>query len=223
MCAPVALGVASFATGAIGAVAQHRAASAQASAANAAATSNYKYQLKMRERAWDQERHVYGQKIHQFNKAVTNNTAAANRAYAAEQRRLNEIYNKAAFSQQSQLGKLLKSQGITAAAGRSGKSADRIEQSITAQYGRNQAITTESLISAQLKSKYQNEAIRRELISSNNQAYGNVAIAPQPGIAPPPPVMQRGPSSMSLLSGLGQAALGGYQSYNDAFRYEPQI
>lgn len=223
MCAPVALGVASFATGALGAIGQQRAASAQASAANAAATSNYKYQLKMRERSWDRERLVYNQKLKQFDDSVYNNTMAANRAYAAEQRRLNEVYAKAAFSQQSQLGKLLQSQGKLAAAGRAGKSVDRVTDSAIAQYGRNQAITQQSLMSAQVKSKNQNEAIRRELISSNNQAFSQVAIAPQPGVAPPAPVMQSGPSSISLLSALGQSALGGYQAYNDAYRYEPQI
>ena len=223
MCAPVALGVASFATGALGAVGQYQSASAQASAANAAANRNYKYQLKMRERAWDQERHIYGQKIFQYEKAVDNNTMAANRAYAAEQRRLNEIYRQAAFSQQGQLGKLMQQQGRVAAAGRTGKSADRLDNALLAQYGRNQAITQQSLTSAQLKTKYQNEAIRRELISSNNNAYSNVAVAPMAGVAPPRPVMQQGPSSISLLSGLGQAALGGYQTYNNAFRYEPQI
>ena len=50
MCAPAALGVASFASGALGAVGQHQSASAAAAAQNEASIRNYKYQLKVRRR-----------------------------------------------------------------------------------------------------------------------------------------------------------------------------
>lgn len=224
MCAPVALGVASFATGALGAYGQYQSGQAQAAAANAATRSNYKYQLKMRERNWDRERAVYGQKVHQFDRQVTENSMAANRAYAAEQRRLNEVYKQAAFSQQGQLQKLLNQQGQMAARGdTTGKSASRVDNSGLAQYGRNLAIRSESLQSARQRMLSVNEETRRSLISENNRLYGNVAIAPQLGVAPPTPTMQQGPSKFSLLTGLGSSALSGYQSYNDANRYEGQL
>jgi len=96
MCAPaVALGAAQFAVGAAGAVASHQSASAQASAQNAAATSNYKYQLKVRERNWDRERFRYNRAIDQYDSKINENALAAQRAYAGEQIKLNNIYKQA--------------------------------------------------------------------------------------------------------------------------------
>ena len=67
------------------AIGQHQSASAQAAAQNQAAINNYKYQLKVRERKWDQTRHVYGRKIQQFKETVDENQMAAARGYAAAQ------------------------------------------------------------------------------------------------------------------------------------------
>lgn len=215
MCAPIALGVASFATGALGAVGQHQSASAQASAANAAATSNYKYQLKMRERSWDRERYRYGQQLHQYNMQTQENYSAAQKAYSSEQRRLNEIFRKAAFDQQGMLTQVAGSQGKMTAAGRSGRSADRINNSLLSAYGRNQAIQAESLLSAQNAYTAATGTIRDQLRNSNRDAFNAVAINPQPGIAPPPPVMQQGPSGIGLMSGLLSAGVSGFQTYNN--------
>lgn len=214
MCAPVALGVASFATGALGAVGQYQSASAQASAANSAATSNYKYQLKMRERSWDRERYKYGQALHQYNQQTSENYSAAQRAYSSEQRRLNEIFRKAAFDQQGAAIQLSSTQGKMAAAGREGRSADRVTDSLLSAYGRNQAIQAESLFSAQKAYTTRTQSIRDQLRQSNREAFNTVAINPQPGVAPPRPVMQQGPSGLGLMAGLLGAGVSGYQTYN---------
>lgn len=213
MCAPVALGVASFATGAIGAVAQHRAASAQASAANAAATSNYKYQLKMRERSWDRERFRYSTQKKQYKEQLFENQSAAAKAYASEQRRLNEIYAQAALNTQGRLSQLLGQQGKMAAAGRSGRSAERVSDSLIAAYGRNQAIQAESLLSAGLAYNTRTANIRDSLRRDNRAAFNQVAINPMPGVAPPQPVMQQGPSGLGLAAGLLGAGVQGYGAY----------
>jgi hypothetical protein len=57
--------------------------------------------------------------------------------------------------------------------------------------------------------------IRREVESSNKQAYEKVALAPQAGVAPPPPVMTPGPSGLGLAAGLVEAGVGGFSTYND--------
>lgn len=222
MCAPAALGVASFATGALGAVGQHQSASAQASAANTAATRNYKYQLKMRERSWDRERHIYGAKLHEYNQQLDANSIAAQRAYSGEQRKLNEAYKQASFSTQSMLVDLISSKGKRTAES-AGRSARRIDNQLLASYGRNQAVLAESLTSARQAGEYRKQGINRELLNANRSAYANVAINPQPGIAPPRPVMQQGPSGLSLLANLGSAAVGGYNTYESLKAPSPYI
>ena len=214
MCAPAVLGVASMASGVMGAVGQHQNASAQVNAQNAAATSNYKYQLKVRERNWDREVHRYGRQLHQYDSQLQENSKAGQRAYAGAQRKLNSIYQQASFKQQANLVNLLKGSGQAAAAGRTGRSATRLDNDIVSQFGRNQAIAAESLMGANFAYDRQVEATQREINSANTQAYEKVALAPQEGVAPPPPVMTPGPSGLGLAAGILDAGIGGVSTYN---------
>lgn len=214
MCAPIALGVASAAAGAMGAVGQYQSASAQASAQNAAAINNYKYQLKVRERNWDQTRFIYGRKIAQFQEQVNENRLAAARGYAAAQRGMNEKFKQAAFSNESRLAKLVRSQGNFAAAGRQGRSTDRLEMEQLMQFGRGRAAIGEGLMSASTAFTSNVEGLRREQLSANRRAYENVAIRPMPTVAPAQPTMMPGPSGLSLASGLIGAASSGFSTYD---------
>ncbi len=221
MCAPV-LGALSFASGAAGAIGQYQSGNAQAAAANAGAMRQYKYQLKMREQSWDRERERYSASVTQYRQAVADNADAANRAYVGQQEKLNNIYRKTAFQQQNQLVKLTQGSNKMAARNRTGKSANRVDAEMMSQYGRNQAIMAESLLSARRGFDRSVEGIRREQLSANNRAYSPVAIAPKLGVAPPAPVMQQGPSGLSLLAGLGSAAVGGYKTYDSLQPPAPQ-
>ena len=212
MCAPIALGVASAAASGIGAIGQHQSASAQAAAQNKAAVGNYKYQLKVRERNWDRERFRYNRQLVQYDTQVRENSLAAQRAYAGEQNKLNNIYKTAAVKQQGNLVALLQNSGKGAADGRVGRSAQRLDSDLVGQFGRNQAIQAESLMGAQMAYDDRTEALRREQIGANNKAYEKVAINPQAGVAPPPPVMTPGPSGLGLAAGLVSAGIGGVQT-----------
>ena len=215
MCAPV-VGALSLASGVMGAVGQHQSASASAAAQNSAAASNYRYALKVRQRNWLRETERYRVQTAQYNTAVANNQEAAQRAYASEQQRLNEIFRKASFSKQNQLVQLAQASGKAAATGRTGKSMDRLDTDIVSQFGRNQAIMAQSLLGAQNAFGTRVDSIRREQLSANNQAYSQVAIAPEQGIAPPPPTMVAGPSGLGLLAGIAGAGVNAVGAYKDA-------
>ena len=222
MCAPAALGVASFASGALGAVGQYQSGQAQASAANAGAMRQYKYQLKMQQNNYARERERYKVGVANYQQAVADNEDAANRAYVSQQEKLNNIYRSTSFRQQAQLIELAQGSGKRAATGQRGRSVDRLDNDIVSQFGRNQAIMAESLLSAQRQYGRATEGIRREQLSANNRAYSPIAIAPQFGVTPPPPVMQQGPSGLSLLAGIGSAAVDGYGTYNSLKPPAPQ-
>ena len=214
MCAPAALGIASMASGIAGSVGQHQSASAQAAASNEAARREYRYKLKMRQNNWERERERYSVGVANYRQAVADNAEAANRAYVGQQEKLNNIYRQASFQQQAQLVQLAQGSGRAAASGRRGRSAMRLDNDIVSQFGRNQAIMAESLLSANRGYRSATEAIRREQLSANNRAYSPVAIAPEADIAPPPPVMQAGPSPLGLIAGIGSAAVGGFKTFN---------
>ena len=215
MCAPAALAVAQVGVAAAGAVGQHQSASAAANAQNAAATSNYKHQLQVRSRNWDRERFRYNRALTQYDSKLNENALAAQRAYAGEQTKLNNIYKQASFKQQANLVKLVQGTGRVAASGATGKSAQRLDNQIVGQFGRNQAIAAESLIGAQnaFKTNVNNTNLQQQ--SSNNKAYESVAVQPMQGVAPPPPVMTPGPSPLSLMANIGGAVVGGFSTYND--------
>ena len=219
MCAPItpaiALGAASFGASALGAVGQYQSAQAQANAQNAAATSNYEHQLKIRKFNWDRERFRYNRQLLQYENILDENAFAANRAYVGEQEKLNNIYKQAAFKQQANLVNLVKGSDQMAAAGRTGRSAQRLDNQLVSQFGRNQAIAAESLTGAGNAFRDRVDSIRRAQMSDNNRAYQNVAVAPMPDVAPPAPVMTPGPSPLGLIAGLGSAAFGSLTTYNE--------
>ena len=100
---------------------------------------------------------------------------------------LNNIFTTAAFQQQGQLVQLMKGSDKMAATGMRGRSADRLDNEILSQFGRNQAIMAESLLTAQSGFDRRVQGIRREQLSANNRAYDPIAVAPEYGINPPAP------------------------------------
>ena len=215
MCAPV-VGALSLASGVMGAVGQHQSASAQAAAQNASIASNYKHSLKVRENNWNRERTRYAQSIAQYNAGLDENQNAYGRAVASEQQRLNNIYRQASFSKQDQLVKLAQATGSAAATGRRGKSVNRLDTDVVSQFGRNQAIMAQSLLGAQQSFDTRTDSLRRQLVSSNNEAFSQVANAPEPGVAPPRPQMVAGPSGIGLAAGLLGAGVNATGAYMDA-------
>ena len=224
MCSPAAaLGVASFGVSAAGAVGSHQSAQAQANAQNKAASNNYKHRMKVRERNWDRERFRYNTNLVQYQRNLSENALAANRAYASEQQKLNNIYKQASFRNQANLVKLVQGSDRAAAAGMTGRSAQRLDNQIVSQFGRNQAIAAESLFGAGMAYQDRVGSINRSLQGDNNKAYQNVAVQPMPDLAAPPPVMTPGPSPLSLVAGIGSAALGGIGTYNELAPPEQRI
>ena len=167
----------------------------------------------MRQNNWERERERYSVGVANYRQAVADNADAANRAYVGQQEKLNNIYRQASFQQQAQLVQLAKGSGQMAAMGRRGKSAMRLDNDIVSQFGRNQAIMAESLLSANRGYRNATEAINREQMSANNRAYSPVAIAPEADIAPPQPVMRQGPSGLGLAAGLVGAAVDGFGTF----------
>ena len=138
------MGAASFAQGAIGAIG----AGQQAAAANKQALNNYKYQLQVRERDWKTKLNVWGNERLEYKKNISEGGLAANRSYVAEQDRVNEAVRQALFQDFQARKELNKNMGSVAASGRTGKTAQRLEGDMIRQYGMNNAILAENLVSA---------------------------------------------------------------------------
>ena len=211
MCSPIAAIGAGFS--ALGAVGQHQSASAAASAQNEASIRNYEHQLLVRENKHMQKLSAWANDRSVFSGKVQENFTAADKSYAAAQTVLNQEFDKAVVENQGAFAKLMKSQGmINTQVTAGGKSKERMGVMAMAALGRNQAIKSQSLTRATEAFETKGENIRDKQISANNQAYQKVALRPVEGVAPPQPVMQEGPSGLSLMAGIGNAVVGGFSN-----------
>jgi hypothetical protein len=202
--------------GGLGAIGQHQSASAAASAQNEASIRNYEHQLQVRENKHMQKLSAWANDRSVFSGKVQENFTAADKSYAAAQTVLNQEFDKAVVENQGAFQKLIKAQGQINTSTAGGQSKDRMGVMAMAALGRNQAIKSQSLTRATEAFEAKGENIRDQQISANNQAYQKVALRPVEGVAPPRPVMEQGPSGLSLMTGIGNAVVGGFSSANAA-------
>lgn len=215
MCLPAAaVGVISGISSAASAVGGFVDSQSQASAANAASIRNYKYQIARREGDWARQLSIYRGKVGDYNSETRENNSAAGRSYAAEQVRLNEQFQQAAFQKQDMLGQLVQAQGGIQASGIQGNTAGRMNTAALAAFGRNNAVIAANLSSARNAMMMRNEDVQMQLRGANRKAWNNVALPPVPDMAPLPPTMVPGPSGLGLVAGLGGALVQGMSAFN---------
>ena len=207
------MGIATAGVGALGAYGQYQSQQDAARAANQGRINNYKYQLQVRENNWMRAKSDWENDKINYEETVADNSFAAQEGYARAQRQLNEQFKAAAFSEQGDMIKLLESQGQMAASGRAGKSAQRLDDSMVAAWGRNNATKAASLASSKEGYQQQVEDIWRQQRDANESAFDEVAFAPQPDMAPQKPMMEKGPSKLGLVTGIAQAGMGGFSTY----------
>lgn len=156
-------------------------------------------------------RDIFSRQIDQYKTQQGFNADAANRAYSAEQRRLNEVFTQSAFQQQGMLESLMKVQGENNATERYGNSARRanLVESLGA-FGRQQAVMAESLASARSQSSQNLAEISRQRLGSEYGNWQQIAIPPMMEVNTPPPRMSSGNSALMI----GNALMGGFSTFN---------
>lgn len=113
---------------------------------------DYNYRLQIQNYEYNQQKRMYNKSEQLYRQQRNFNSQAAALAYQAENRRLQETFQEAAFNNQDLLVQLLQEEGKAAARGQAGRSAGKGLQSVIASYGRNQAVIAESLVSAERQS-----------------------------------------------------------------------
>jgi hypothetical protein len=157
--------------------------------------AEYKYAVAKRDADWKQTLSVWGHKRNDYRNQIGSNFDAAGRSYAAEQTRLNETFMQAAFQKQDMLTQLIQGRKVGEM---SGNTAAKMDQSMLAAFGRNNATLAENLASARSASMQRNYDTWGQLASANNSAWSEVALKPTETFAPKPPQMQ----SPNIIGGL---------------------
>jgi hypothetical protein len=136
--------------------------------------------IRLQQRNEQQERMLQA-KLDMVSEQIDNNWEAAGDSWMAEQRRLNEVYDKAAFTSQALLQKLIQVQGAQAAGERYGKSAARANLlSSLGSYGRSRAQISRQLTSERIQATESMRITASNLEKANKRAFAQVAVAPTP-------------------------------------------
>ena len=98
---------------------------------------------------------------------------------------------------------------VAAARGVSGQSAQLARQSASARIGRQAAARDEQLLGAVMANQLREDARIQSLNAGIEKAYQDVRYAPEKSRKMDKPTLASGPSALSLVAGLGQAALSG--------------
>jgi hypothetical protein len=198
MCEPtIIIGVSTAVLGGIQSIAGYQQQQAQASYQNQIAQAQYQQEVQ----AYQINQQAYQQQIEA-------NAAAANRAYQREQLKLQEKQAEAKQKAQDLLIEKLQSQGQVLASGRTGQSLKILVSDAERDYGKDLANLGTNLGYAMQSYSMTAEDIYRDAESANNVAASQRMLKPISPIATP------GPSTLGLVAGLGQAALGGYSAYS---------
>jgi hypothetical protein len=138
---------------------------------------------------------------------LENNSIAAWDAWSSEQTRLNETFDKAAFTSQALLKQLLETRGAFAAGERTGKSARRVANvSTLGSYGRSRAQLTKQLQSERSATVQSMKMTYRSLNMANERALASLA-APVMEFAPEPAYTDYTTSGLKQALQIGQSGL----------------
>lgn len=197
MCNPaIIIGAATAVMGGLQSIAGYQQQQAQYQYEQQVAQTQYQYQVQ----AYQESQRAYQEQI----KA---NEAAANRAYIAEQRKLQTDYAKAAQDAQQLMIDKLKAQGQVLSSGRTGKSIALLASDAEREYGKDLANLGTNLGYAREAYTLAGLDIEADARSANAQAAAGRMAQPMA------PIIGPGPSAAGAVLGIGQAALGGYSAY----------
>ena len=225
MCAPV-MAAASFATGAMSAIAGHQAQQAAVNRQNQIQQQEYQRQLAITERddLIKKRKHTADLKAHasaqtDLMKQQQMNQTEADRAKQAAARQLKEKNAEMAFERQAALAKQISASGQILSTGKSGQSTLLATLATERELGQEGAMLEQSLFDA-------NAAYGNEIFGLNMRQYGAdsdaansvppMPTAPGASFIPNKPIKAKGPSGLSLLAGIagaGMDAAGTYKSW----------
>ena len=191
-----------------------RAAEERAAYENMTNLMNWFYQKQLRDFEYNENLRIYDKSKEVYDQQKGFNEDAASRSYAAESRRMDEYLQELSFSKQDLFVDFMKNRGATEAAGRTGRSARRLSNNVLAEFGRNQAVLAENLVSRNRQSQVDMETIGLQKRGADLDAFSRLGLRPNrvPDAPLPLPVTASTAGapipSGGGLAGIGNALLG---------------
>lgn len=204
------------------------------------AGDEYKYNLAIRDYEYLNSLRQYQESEKIYRSQISFNRLAAEQAAQAEQDRMRETFIATAFDNQDMMVEMLQQEGLIQSSGKAGRNVTKQLQSAMAQFGRNQAVLTESLVSADRASRGNLSEIALQRYGADLSADANRMLRPTRGpdlpapyrtprgvfldpLAPrkgPAPVKGvntvQGASPLGIVSGIAGGLASGFDAYSSA-------
>jgi hypothetical protein len=201
--APVALGVASFATQAVGSIASYTQETNQARDEAKAQNEYQQKQYELQAQAWAQQEDA-------ANRQEKLNREAASKAYMSAQIKINNEYKQAALEADNLRLRSMRDAANIQASGKSGRSIGILAMDPDREYGRD--LATLGLNLGYVRDDYYQsiDSIFDQATSANAQ----VASTRSPAPSKPTKIKAKTPNSLGLVSGLVGAGLSGINTFS---------
>lgn len=210
MCNPVALGVASFGSSALGAIGQHQQAQAQAAAQNKAIAA--KANQRNRQFELDTLQGVAAYSTAKIDAEIQQDEAglAARRAMTTEQLKEQDADDEFRLA----LSEMSARRQLAQRSNEGGRARSANKNQLLAMGRAEGALRANRKRQSIASFRRDREAVR-QANKQRQKLYASVANPYRPGPAPSQDVQfVQGPSTLGLVAGIGQAAIGGVQTYN---------
>ena len=165
---------------------------AQARAQNEAAQRQYNYQLRKRERNWNQALSIYGAKTVQYDINTAGADMSIAQAYADEQEQKRQVRGDAQLKYESLYRDLLQNSEYSKilSGGGTGRSLARIGRMESGAVGRKVSEIERSILQNDMKLDRATSETVGKMQGYKQQAFADVAFQPIADVAPPKPVMR---------------------------------
>ena len=194
--------------------AQQEATAERNRAARQRANYEYRQRLAIRNHEWNNEVKAYNLRVGAYKQGLENRAKMTAMDLSADELRLNQLMKGMRFA--SQDASIAQSQAIgkATAGAQQGRTAGRRVAMTAGAFGRNQAKREEKMLGEIFAHNMKGEARIATLNAKNQAAHAQVAFAPTygPAVSRPYVHQESGPSTMSLLTGIGGAALSGFSA-----------
>lgn len=210
MVLPILFGVATAASGIASAVGGYQQANAQKDATNRARLRARMDQIAMQQYTYGKELGIYEQAKADLAENLLESERALERGRTALDKQLAESYGAAAFAAQDETIANIQAQGQIAALPRGVR--ERAGVMLRGAAGRKRAFASDDLLRARFGAIDKFRTMQDEANAYRKKLYGRMPLAPTMAPTPSMPVMQPGPSALSLIGGIGSSILGGIQA-----------
>jgi hypothetical protein len=211
MVLPVLFGLATAATGAMSAIGNYQQGQAQTSATNRARLQAWQDDAAYKRWKFIRDQGAFNVAKADYDATLLESERALGKTLTGIQKQAAERYGAAAFASQARTAKGITKRGQLAASGLpKGASTDRL-MAIQGygEEGMDKAMYDDYLLRARFSDIDKFSRFQDQANSFRRAAYNRLPMAPTMAPLASRPVMQSGPSALSLIGGLGSAALGG--------------